>query len=118
MNQPPLPGPGQSPFTPPPVGSYGGQSGGKPIVPASSEAVAALVCGIISWSCFPLGFLAIWLGARARRAARENPEQLGGEQLALVGMILGGVFGSLWLLFWLGYAAIIVFAIGAAALHK
>ena len=95
MNAPP-PGPGQgpNPFEPPPAGSYG-----LPIQtysaapPASSEAVAAIVCGVLAWSCFPLGFVAIWLGARARRAARENPGRVGGEQLALAGMIVGGIFG-------------------------
>jgi len=122
MNPPPGPGPGpgpiQSPFTPPPVGSYVGQTSVPRSIPASSEAVAALVCGILSWTCFPLGFLALFLGVRARRAARQDPDRVGGEQLALVGMILGGFFGVCWLLFWLIYAAAIVFAIGVGALHK
>ena len=120
MNQlPPDPGQRPNPFEPPPAGSYG-----MPLPtyraapPASSEAVAAIVCGVLAWSCFPLGFVAIWLGARARRAARENPERVGGEQLALAGMIVGGIFGILWLLFWLAYVAFFVFAIGFGAFHK
>lgn len=72
----------------------------------------------MAWSCFPLGFVAIWLGARARRAAHENPERVGGEQLALAGMIIGGIFGVLWLLFWLVYAGIIVYALASGAFHK
>lgn len=99
-------------FTPPPVGSYGGAA-----VPpqASGEAVAALVCGIGGWFCFPLGFAAIWLGARARRAARENPGRVGGEQMALAGMIIGGVLAGLQLLFVIAYLIMIVFAVGFAA---
>ena len=119
MNQPP-PGPGRpNPFEPPPVGSYG-----MPVPsyaaapPASSEAIAAIVCGLMAWTCFPLGFVAIWLGARARRAARENPERVGGQQLALAGMIIGGIFGVLWLLFWLVYVGFFVFAFGFGMLHK
>ena len=95
MNSPP----GHNPFEPPPVGSYGGPPGTAPTVPASSEAVAALVCGILAWTCFPLGVVAIWLGVRARRAARENPERFGGDNLALGGMIIGGLFLALWLLY-------------------
>jgi uncharacterized protein DUF4190 len=119
VNQTPL-GPGQpNPFEPPPAGSYGiparGSSGAAP---ASSEAIAAIVCGVLSWGCFPLGFVAIWLGARARRAARENPERFGGEQLALAGMIIGGIFGILWAVFWLAYVAFFVFAIGFGMFHK
>jgi len=113
---PPPPPPGPNPFEPPPVGSYGVPVPTYPAAPpASSEAIAAIVCGVMAWTCFPLGFVAIWLGARARRAARENPQRFGGEQLALAGMIIGGVFGFLWLLFWLFYVLIIVFAIGAGS---
>lgn len=108
-----------NPFEPPPVGSYGMPA---PIYsatpPTSSEAIAALVCGIMAWSCFPLGFLAIWLGARARRAARENPGRVGGEQLALAGMIIGGIFGVLWLLFWLVYAGFFAFLFAFGTFHK
>jgi len=95
MNTPP----GHNPFEPPPVGSYGGPPGTTQAAPASSEAVAALVCGVLAWTCFPLGVVAIWLGVRARRAARENPERVGGDNLALGGMIVGGLFLALWLLY-------------------
>lgn len=73
------------------------------------------MCGIGGWFCFPLGFVAIWLGARARRAARENPDRVGGEQMALAGMIIGGVLGGLQLLLVLAYLAFFVFAFGFAA---
>ncbi len=93
------PSPGNNPFEPPPVGSYGGARNAAPSPPAAAEAVASLVCGILAWSCFPLGIVAIWLGVRARRAARENPERVGGDNLALGGMIIGGGFLALWLLY-------------------
>jgi Domain of unknown function (DUF4190) len=93
------PPPGHNPFEPPPVGSYGGAPSNAPAPSASSEAVAALVCGILAWTCFPLGIVAIWLGVRARRAVRENPERVGGDNLALGGMIVGGIFLGLWLLY-------------------
>lgn len=100
-------------FEPPPAGSYGGPAGARPFgPPTSSEAIGAIVCGVMAWSCFPLGFVAIWLGFRARRTISESQGQLAGEQLALAGMIVGGIFGSLWLIFWLAYAAFAVFAIG------
>jgi len=109
MNQPPQPPqpPRHNPFEPPPVGSYGGPPGVAPTIPASSEAVAALVCGILAWSCFPLGIVAIWLGVRARRAARANPERVGGDNLALGGMIVGGIFLGLWLLYF-GVLAVMI----------
>lgn len=83
----------------------------------SGEAIAALVCGLMSFSCFPLGFVAIWLGARARRLARENPQTVGGETMALAGMITGGVIAVLTLLFWLAYFGFFaaMFGIGLAS---
>lgn len=93
---------------PPPV-VYAPPSAAGP--PASSEAVAALVCGIGAWCCFPpVGFVALWLGTRARRAVRENPGAVGGDQMALAGMILGGVAGGLFVLLGLVYAAVAVAA--------
>jgi hypothetical protein len=101
-------------FTPPPAGSYGY---GPPVPPQpSGEAIAALVCGLMTLTgCFPLGFVALWLGARARKAARENPTQVGGEQLALVGMIVGGIVATLYTLGVIAYIVMIVFFVGIAA---
>jgi len=105
------PPPGQyGGFTPPPAGSYAYPQQVPP--QPSGEAIAALVCGIVAIWCFPVGFIAIWLGARARRAARENPERVGGEQLALVGMWVGGVVGTLSTLLLVAYIGFIVFIVG------
>ena len=123
-NDPGAPGPGPyppapppNPFEPPPVGSY---AAGYPryAPPTSSDAIGALVCGIMSWGCFPLGFLAIWLGARARRTIAESHGQTGGDQAALAGMILGGVFVGLHVLVFIAYLALFGFGIAFGAFHK
>jgi hypothetical protein len=107
VNQPP-----HNPFEPPPAGSYGGPTGGGQIVPTASESIASLVCGLLTLSCFPLGIVAIWLGVRARRQIRENPDRLGGDTLALVGMIVGAIFLGLWLLYFcVIFAAILIGAL-------
>ena len=82
----------------------------------STEAILALVLGIVtlSSSCFPLGFVAIYLGTKARKKAAEENDTGTNPTLALVGMILGGVFGVLWLLFWLLEAGILIFTLGFA----
>jgi hypothetical protein len=114
----PPPGPEQqpNPFQPPPVGSYQGYRAplvGQRAAPAASgEAIAALVCGILGWTCFLFGFVGIYLGARARKAAREYPDQYGGEQLALVGMILGAVLGGVQFLILLLYFGFFLVAFG------
>src|SRR4051812_9323604 len=90
--RPPPPYSTASPFQPPPVGSYGGRAIGSPSPPATSEAIGALVCGLMAWGCFPLGFLALWLGSRARKIIRDSNGQLGGDSMALAGMIIGGIF--------------------------
>jgi hypothetical protein len=118
VNLPPSPEPRPNPFEPPPVASYGGGTIGRhgaPTPPASSEAVAALVCGLMAWACFPLGVLALWLGTRARRAVRENPNFVGGDQMALAGMIIGGIFVALGCLVLLLYFGLFAVAFGLHA---
>ncbi len=101
-------------FTPPPAGQYGA----RPATPTSTEAIIAVVLAILGFttSCFPLGLIGFYLGARARKQAREIGEPSGtNATLGLVGMILGGIFGALYALFWLVYAGIIVIAVVAGA---
>jgi len=88
--------------------------GQGPPPPATGEAVAALVCGVLGWTCCLVGFVGIYLGARARKAAREDPSRYGGEQMALVGMILGAVLGGVQFLIALLYLGIFAFGFGAA----
>ena len=94
-------------FVPPPAGSYGQPVRGEP--PASSEAITAIVLAVTSWVCFPLGYVAIWFGWRARRLAVENPDTVGGAQLGLIAMILGGILAGLQTLLYLGYAAMFAY---------
>jgi hypothetical protein len=78
----------------------------------------SLVLGILSMmtTCFPLGLVGIWLGAKARREAREAGERSGGpnDMMGLIGMILGGIFGGLWGLYWLFNIVMVIFGFGLA----
>jgi hypothetical protein len=59
-----------------------------------------------------MGALAWWFGAKARRQTRDNPDAVGGEQLALIGMVLGAVFGgiqALALLVWVSMVVVLGF---------
>ena len=82
--------------------------------PTSSEAIAALVCGLLGWSCFPLSFIAVWLGFRARKAIRDSNGQMGGDGIALAGMIIGGITAGIAFLIMLVYLGI---AVAAFATH-
>ena len=63
-------------------------------------AIASLVLGLGSMmtTCFPLGLVGLWLGHRARKAARQRGEPSGSpdDMMALIGMILCGVFALSW----------------------
>jgi hypothetical protein len=52
-----------------------------------------------------MGFVALFIGARARRLARENPGRVGGEQMAFAAMLIGGLLAGLNTLMVLGYLA-------------
>ncbi len=102
--------PGQ--FQPPPVGAYPGY---HPQTQTSTEAVLALVMGILGFSttCFPLSLVAIYFGIKARRQAREAGDPNGSNGvLGLVGLILGAIFGAIWGLVWLFYGFMIIAYIG------
>jgi hypothetical protein len=100
-------------FVPPPPGTYGGPVA-PPSKPVSTEAIMALVLGVVtlSSSCFPMGFAAVWLGMKARKKAAEEKDTGDNPKLALVGMIMGGTFGVLWLLFWLLEVGFLIFVGG------
>lgn len=91
-------------FTPPPAGTFGPPP--REAQP-SSEAIAALVCGLVAPSCFVLGFVALYFGAKARRMVREDPQRYGGDTFALIGMIVGGLFGVGGTLFVLAYVLMV-----------
>lgn len=81
--------------------------------PAGNRATAALVLGILSIICCPLGGPVAWyLGAQEGNAIRAGHSPAAGEGLAKAGMILGilgtilFVFCALWVMFWGGMAVL------------
>lgn len=87
--------------------------------PTDNNAVIALVCGIAAFvtSCFPAGYVALWLGLKARKeaTARGEPGNSPNQVMALVGAIIGGIIGAIWTVVILIYIVMIVFAVGVAA---
>ncbi|HMS39900.1 MAG TPA: DUF4190 domain-containing protein [Pyrinomonadaceae bacterium] len=77
-------------------------------------AIVALVCGIAGFLICPLTApVGLVTGYMARKKAQENPQQFGGEGLALAGMIIGGIVTVIWVGIILLYALIIFGAIAS-----
>lgn len=98
-------GQNQPPF-PPPAGG-GGLNQTLPIV--------SLVFGVISLCCYisPLtGIVALVTGYMGMKNVNNDPAHFGGKGLAIAGMITGGVFFLLGLIYWI----YIIFVIGLSAL--
>ncbi len=57
----------------------------------SGMAIASLVLGIAGWTLLPVlgSILAIILGYMARNEIRQRPDEIGGDGLALAGIVLG-----------------------------
>lgn len=98
---PPAPIPSQ---TPPPPG-------------ASNKSIIALILGIISiiFSCGPVtGIAAIIIANQELRAIRDGQSPEAGKTLCQVALWTGWIGTVACGLFWIGYAVIIVFAVGAS----
>lgn len=68
--------------------------------PASTEAIASLVCGICGLmvaGCI-LGPIAIHCGHVAREKIEDHPERYGGETIANIGILLGWISVFLFIL--------------------
>jgi hypothetical protein len=105
----PPPGYGPPPGYPPPYGYGAGYSYG-PSRPTNTNAVIALVLGIISiFTCQLTGPVALFIGARAKRQIRERDED--GSGLATAGMITGAIGTVLLVLVIIFYVVIIILAI-------
>jgi hypothetical protein len=95
-NPPPGPGgpqpPPRAPFHPGSDPAYGRTYAPRPTANAKG-AVAALVWGILSLVCCGAigGGIAIYQGSQARFRIRMSNGRLGGNGMALAGMILGGI---------------------------
>jgi hypothetical protein len=89
---------------------------GPPPRPTDNDAIIGLVLGVatMSTSCFPMGFAALYFGNRARQRAKEYGDTGTNSTLATVAMVLGGVFGGIWLLFWLLEGALLALGVGMA----
>ena len=88
----------------------GGGSGLNQTLP-----IVSLVFGVISLCCYisPLtGIVALVTGYMAMKNINNDPMHFGGKGLAMAGMITGGVFLLLGLLYWI----YIIFIIGFSAL--
>ena len=95
-----------TPFLPPPSGT-GSINQTLPIV--------SLVFGIVSLCCYisPLtGIVALVTGYMGMKNANNDPANYGGKGLAIAGMITGGVFLLIGVLYWI----YIIFVIGLSAL--
>jgi hypothetical protein len=85
-----------TPFQPPAVSGAGGQNQTLPII--------SLVLGILSLCCYvsPItGIAALITGFLGMKNANNNPAQYGGKTLAIVGMILGGLFFLIGIAYWI-----------------
>lgn len=93
-----------TPLQPPPAGQSLNQT--LPIV--------SLVLGIVSLCCYisPVtGIAALITGYLGIKNVNANPNEYGGKTLAIIGMVLGGLFLLVGLLYWV----YIIFIIGLAA---
>lgn len=93
-----------TPFQPPPAGQGLNQT--LPII--------SLVLGIVSVCCYvsPLtGLGALITGYLGMKNVNQDPNQYGGKGLAIAGMIVGGIFFLIGILYWI----YILFIIGLAA---
>lgn len=61
------------------------------VVQTSGMAIASLVMGIAGWTLLPVlgSILAIFFGYAARNEIRRRPGELGGEGMAVAGLVLG-----------------------------
>ncbi len=97
-----------TPFQPPPSGT-GSVNQTLPIV--------SLVFGIVSLCCYisPVtGIVALVTGYMGMKNVNRDPANFGGKGLAMAGMITGGIFLALGLLYWI----YVIFIIGFAAMGQ
>jgi hypothetical protein len=117
----------QAEWAPPPVPDAGWQNQQigqntpfQPPAPGTGSVnqtlpIVSLVFGIVSLCCYisPVtGIVALVTGFMGMKNANNDPQNYGGKGLAIAGMITGGVFLLLGLLYWI----YIIFVVGLAAL--
>ena len=85
----------QTPFQPPPAG-VGGQN--------KTLAIVSMVLGILSICCYTglfTGIGALITGFLALKNIKNDPNTYGGRGMALAGMITGGIFVAIWIIYWI-----------------
>lgn len=117
----------QAEWTPPPVPDAGWQNQQigqntpfQPPAPGTAGVnqtlpIVSLVFGIVSLCCYvsPLtGIVALVTGYMGMKNANNDPRNYGGKGLAMAGMITGGIFLLLGLLYWI----YVIFVVGLAAM--
>jgi hypothetical protein len=82
-------------MSPPPAPGGSGVNQTLPII--------SLVFGIVSLCCYTgwlTGPVALITGYLGMKNANNDPSTYGGKTLAIVGMILGGIFTLIWVIYW------------------
>ena len=81
----------------------------------SGLAIASLVCGIAAWIIFPVvaAIAAVVTGHLAKKEIRESGNTLGGDGMALAGLLMGYIQLGLFVLFLIIVLLVVLFAIPA-----
>lgn len=81
---------------------------------SSGMAIATLICGIGSFAFCPCSIVAIILGHIARGQIRREPDRYEGDGMALAGLIIGYIMGSLGAAVLLFYIVLFILALSGA----
>jgi Domain of unknown function (DUF4190) len=83
-----------------PMGNQHAGGGGGAPMDVSGEAVASMICGIVSlfFFGFILGPIAICLGVSAKNKIKENPQGLTGGCQATAGIVTGSIAVAVWVI--------------------
>ena len=81
----------------------------------SGLAIASLVCGIAAWIIVPVvaAIAAVVTGHLAKKEIRESGNTLGGDGMALAGLLMGYIQLGLFVVFLIIVLLVVVFAIPA-----
>lgn len=85
-------------------------------IPNSNLAIISLVCGIVSWVLLPViaAIPGVITGHMARREIRDSGGRVGGDGLALIGLVLGYANLALAVLGVCAFFAIFVLAVASS----
>lgn len=86
----------------------------------SGLAIASLVCGIAAWVIFPVvaAIAAVITGHLAKKEIRESGNTLGGDGMALAGLLMGYIQLGLFVLAMIVVLLVVLFAVQAGASYS